>query len=99
MKAESCEPAAPPIVRFVSVPPAMLLGLPCCTYVSSAVEDVWLHVPFVRGWLQAWSFFELSPGPAAEATPADARTPTTTRAARRRRVRRRIVGYSVRESA
>jgi hypothetical protein len=49
----------------VAVPPAVLVGLDCCTYVSSAVADVWLHVPFVRVWLHAKSLFDPSPRLAA----------------------------------
>ena len=51
--------------RVVAVPPAVLVGSACWTYVSSAVVDVWLHVPFVSVWLQARSWFEPSPRLAA----------------------------------
>jgi hypothetical protein len=65
------------IVSVVAVPPAVLAGLACCTNVSSPVVEVWLHVAFVNVWLQAWSFFELSPRLAAYATPLHATEPTT----------------------
>jgi hypothetical protein len=83
----------------VAVPPAVLVGLACWTYVSSAVAEVWLQVPFVRVWLQAWSFFELSPRLAAYATPTEDDMATMTATVRRRSVRRRIVVYPVSESA
>jgi hypothetical protein len=89
------------IVNVVAVPPEVLVGLACWTYVSSAVVEVWLHVPFVNVWLQAKSLFVLRPRLAAYATPPNARDPT--RAARTRRrvlVRRpRIRRYCVRERA
>jgi hypothetical protein len=77
----------------------VLVGLACWTYVSSALAEVWLHVPFVRVWLQAWSFFEPSPMLAAYATPTDDDIATTIATVRRRSVRRRIVVYSLSESA
>jgi hypothetical protein len=53
------------IVRVVAVPPAVLFGLACWTKVSSAVVEVWLHVPLVSVCLHACSCLEPSPRLAA----------------------------------
>jgi hypothetical protein len=82
------------MVRVVAVPPAVLVGSACWTYVSSAVVEVWLHVPLVRVWLHAWSCFEAKPRLAAYPRPIEAPVATRiTMATRREMIVRRDIGY------